>query len=302
MMKQHAKHITAFLIALLSCILATAQVNVRATVDRDSILIGEPVTLTIEAYMPLGAKTSWFTADSFAHFDITGRSAVDTVQNIDGKRISQVLNITSFDSGRWQMPPFEIVVDDQSFFTDSVTVSVGFVPFNRDEDYRDIKDIVELSNPDAGRVPWIVAIVALISLAVLLFFLLRKKKVSPEVQKPEAPLLSPYEEAMRALKALAKAGQGDAKVYYSELNDILRNYVMRQFRISSFQRTSEELILQLRKVDMPKDDFIGLAQTLRMTDFVKFAKYRPSADDDKSNYDVIKNSIEAMDKRVLSAV
>jgi hypothetical protein len=122
------------------------------------------------------------------------------------------------------------------------------------------------------------------------------------VQKPLVPALSPYEEAMRALKALAKTGAGDAKVYYSELSDILRNYVLRQFRISSFQRTSEELILQLSKVDMPKDSFIGLAQTLRTTDFVKFAKYRPSAGDDKSNYDVIKNSIEAMDKRILSAV
>lgn len=301
-MKHHAKHITAFLITLLSCTLATAQVNVRATVDRDSILIGEPITLTIEAYMPLGSKTSWFVADSFAHFDITGRSAVDTVQNVDGKKISQVLNITSFDSGRWQMPPFEIVVDDQSFFTDSVSISVGFVPFNRDEDYHDIKDIIELSNPDANRVPWIIAIIAVISLAVLLFYLFRKKKIPVEVKKPAAPLLSPYEEAMRALKELAKPLPGDARIYYAELNDILRNYVMRQFRISSFQRTSEELILQLRKVGMPKDIFISLAQTLRMTDFVKFAKYQPSAEDDKSNYEVIRNSIEAMDKIVLSAV
>jgi hypothetical protein len=77
---------------------------------------------------------------------------------------------------------------------------------------------------------------------------------------------------------------------------------MRQFHISSFQRTSEELIVQLKQVEMPKDDFISLAQTLRMTDFVKFAKYRPSPEDDKLNYDVITNSIEAMDKKVVSAV
>jgi hypothetical protein len=252
--------------------------------------------------MPLGSKTNWFIADSLPHFDITGRSAVDTVPNVDGKKITQVLNITSFDSGRWQMPPFEIVVDGQSFFTDSVGISVGFTPFNRDEDYRDIKDIIELSNPDVNRVPWIIAIVALISLLVLVFYLARKKKAPVEVQKPVVPALSPYDEAMKALKSLAKTGSDDPKPYYSELNDILRNYVLRKFQISSFQRTSEELILQLRKVDMPKDSFISLAQTLRMTDFVKFAKYRPSAEDDRSNYDVIKNSIEAMDKRALSAV
>lgn len=302
MMKQHAKHITAFLLLFLSCTLATAQVNIRATVDRDSILIGEPIILTIEAYMPLGSKTNWFVADSIEHFFITGRSSVDTVQNVDGKKISQVLNITSFDSGRWQMPPFEVIVDGQSFFTDSVGISVGYTPFNRDEDYRDIKDIIEVSNPDADRIPWIIAIIALVSLAVLAFYLIKRKKTVVEVQKPVVPLLSPYEEAMKALKKLANSERDDPKAYYSELSDIFRKYVMRKFQLSSFQRTSEELILQLKKVDMPKDNFISLAQTLRMADFVKFAKYRPSAEDDQSNYEVIKNSIEAMDKKVLSAV
>jgi hypothetical protein len=302
MMKQHGKHITACLLLLFACTLATAQVNIRATVDRDSILIGEPIALTIEAYMPLGSKVSWFVADSIEHFDITGRSSVDTVQNVDGKKISQVLNITSFDSGRWQMPPFEVIVDGQSFYTDSVGISVGFTPFNRDEDYRDIKDIIEVSNPAVNRIPWILAIIALISLAVLTFYFLRRKKTGFEVHKPVVPLLSPYDEAMKALKSLSKNRTDDAKAHYSALNDILRNYVMRQFHISSFQRTSEELIVQLKQVEMPKDNFISLAQTLRMTDFVKFAKYRPSPEDDKLNYDVITNSIEAMDKKVVSAV
>ena len=120
--------------------------------------------------------------------------------------------------------------------------------------------------------------------------------------QPVVPELSPYEEAVRALKALARKGSSDVKFYYSELNDILRNYVWRRHNISSFERTNEELILQLSKLDMPKDSFIALAQALRMADFVKFAKYRPSSEENESNFGVIRASIDVMDKRVVSAV
>ena len=58
----------------------------------------------------------------------------------------------------------------------------------------------------------------------------------------------------------------------------------------------------MSKLDMPKDSFIALAQALRMADFVKFAKYRPSSEENESNFGVIRASIDVMDKRVVSAV
>lgn len=304
-MKHGPKHITAVLFLLTLCCSLRAQVNVRATVDRDNILIGEPITLTIEAYLPRGIKLVWITADTIPHFLISNRSAIDTFDNVDGKKIAQVLNITSFDSGRWQIPPFEIQVQGKPYYTDSVLVNVSFAPFDPKDDYRDIKDIIEITNPSVEYIPWVLAGLALFSLAALVF-LLRRKKLDPEPVERHVvtPDLSPYEEAMKALGELNKNREvnGEIKRYYSQMNDILRKYVARQFSISTFERTNEELILQLSKLNITKDAFISLAQSLRMSDFVKFAKYEPSESDNRKNLEIVKSSIDIMDKKVLSAV
>lgn len=203
-MKQGCKHIAGILILLLACCFLNAQVNVRATVNRDNILIGEPFSLTVEAYMPLGSSISWFNSDTMPHFEVTDRSVIDTAENIDGKKITQVLNLTSFDSGRWQIPPFEIVVAGQSFYTDSIPVNVTFTPFDPKEDYRDIKDIIEVKNPSVRYIPWIIAGLTVLSLSALAYFMRKKKPLVRDVKIAAEAALSPYEEAVTALNALGK--------------------------------------------------------------------------------------------------
>jgi hypothetical protein len=86
------------------------------------------------------------------------------------------------------------------------------------------------------------------------------------------------------------------------MNDILRKYVSRKFSVSTFERTNEELILELSAKGIPKDAFIKLAQSLRMSDVVKFAKYRPSEEDNKNNLKIVTSSIEILDKNFPGAV
>ena len=89
---------------------------------------------------------------------------------------------------------------------------------------------------------------------------------------------------------------GEVKTYYSQMNDILRRYVSRKFSVSTFQKTNEELILEMSVFGIPKDAYISLAQSLRMSDSVKFAKYRPSDEDNRKNLQIVTSSIEILDK------
>jgi hypothetical protein len=57
------------------------------------------------------------------------------------------------------------------------------------------------------------------------------------------------------------------------------------------ERTNEELILQLAGLEMRKEDFTNLAGALRMSDFVKFAKYVPDVYDNERNLEMIRSSI-----------
>ena len=302
-MKSGSKHIITVIFLLVTSLYMNAQVNVRSNIDRDNILIGETVSLTVEAYTPIGANVTWFNADTIPHFDMVRKDAVDTLQNIDAKKISQHFEITSFDSGQQYIPPFEIVVDNRSYFTDSIPIAVSFAPFNPDEDYRDIRDIIEVKKPPVEYLPWLIIGIAAICMAIIAL-LWRRKRTVAVVKEKWVPALSPYEEAMKALAQLAlkNVNNGEVKGYYSEMNDILRRYVSRKFSVATFQRTNEELIIELSGKGIPKDAFINLAQSLRMSDVVKFAKYNPSEEDNRNNLKIMTSSIEILDKNFPGAV
>ena len=67
----------------------------------------------------------------------------------------------------------------------------------------------------------------------------------------------------------------ETKQYYSELVDIFKVYVLAKTGIHSLQNTTDDLVKQLRGLNIPKDQFEQLSQSLRLSDFVKFAKYIP---------------------------
>ena len=303
-MKSSIKHISSVIFSLLFCSYIHAQVNVRSNINRDNILIGETVSLTVEAYVPTGASVTWFNADTLPHFEILTKTGPDTSQTIDVKKFTQQFELTSFDSGQQFIPPFEIMVNGQLYTTDSIGVTVAYTPFDANEDYRDIKDIIEVKNPSVKYVPWIIAGLALLSAGIVFFLWYKRRSAVQPLQEEAVTILTPYEEAMKALAVLAtkNLNNGEVKTYYSEMNDILRRYVSRKFSVSTFERTNEELILELSAMGIPKDAFISLAQSLRMSDFVKFAKYRPSDDDNRNNLKIVTSSIEILDKNPISAV
>src|SRR5688500_12797750 len=153
-MKDRYKYIVAVFFLLTIHFFLNAQVYVKASVDKNQVVIGEPITLTLEAYIPLGQQVVWFPLDTIPHFEFLKKPGPDTVESIEGKKISQVLTLTSFDSGQWEIPQLELKVLKQSYYTDTLLIDVGFIPFDREADYRDIKGIIDVNNPDAKYIPW----------------------------------------------------------------------------------------------------------------------------------------------------
>jgi hypothetical protein len=127
-------------------------------------------------------------------------------------------------------------------------------------------------------------------------WLVRKKKLLRQgIVAAPAPRLTPYEEAIRQLEELHKQGAGEdgqVKIFYTRLNDILRLFILRKLGIASLAETNEELIGQIRRLPLTSQQFDELAETLRMADFVKFAKYQPGSADNERNYQVIRQSVD----------
>jgi hypothetical protein len=270
---------------------------VKATIDRDSILIGQPLQLMLEATVPDNIPLAWPATDTLPHFEWLEKGKIDTSVRPGQRYYRQYFTITSFDSGNWVIPRLSFLAGSKKAMTDSIRIFVRYSKFDPSKDFHDIKDIIDVPNPFARWIPWIVAGVTLLSLA-LVFWLIRKRRIIKQGVTRQAPRLSPFEEAMQQLDELAKQRlpvNGAIKTYYSRLDEIFRVYLFRRLGISSLAETSEELITQLRHSSLATDQFDSLADTLRMSDFVKFAKYQPGIADSEHHYEVIRSSIKALE-------
>jgi hypothetical protein len=268
----------------------------KASVDHQQILIGEPIRLELEAQVPLGTDSAWTPVDSLAHFEFIDRGKIDTQISDQGKTFRQTIVLTSFDSGGWTIPAMVLSLGGQIYLTDSIPIQVSYSKYDPSQDYRDIKDILAVENPYTRYIAWTLGLLTLGSLLALLYLLTRKSKQAPAVAR-SVPSLSPYDEAVRALEELKKTRlweNGRVKLFYTELNDIFRRFIERRLAMSSMERTNEELILTLRNMKWPDDEYFRLVSTLRMSDFVKFAKYLPQAEDNLQDFDVIRTSIDTL--------
>jgi hypothetical protein len=294
------KYLVLTSLLLLAFASLQAQVLVKAYVDKDNILVGEPIQLSIEARFPLGETVNWFNLDSIPHFEYINKGTRQDTNDVDGKKQIQTITLTSYDTGQWTIPRFTISIDGKNYSSDSLSVKVRYNDgFNAEEDYREIKETEEVSLPfDRKKLYYIIGAVVL--LAILLIYLFNRKK-----KKKESPIVqasvSPYEAAMNAIDGLKKqkpVGQVETKSFYTSLNDILRNYLSEQWKVSTKEKTNEELILQLKSYQLNSEQFTQLAQSLRLADFVKFAKYLPQDSDNEKALEVTESAIKQLHKTI----
>ncbi len=281
----------SILFFLCAAISANAQdkTTVKASVDKNKILIGEPIHLTIEANFPINQSVHFFSIDSLPHFEFLEKPKIDTSSSAVAITIKQTIKLTSFDSGYWVIPSFIL---EKNLATDTIPIDVGYSNFDPSQDYHDIKDIIEVNPVEKKNWLWfIISGVILFVLIIIWLLSMRRKKIISPVQQ----VVNPYEEAMKQLEQLRKENL-QSKQYYSELVDIFRLYIFRKKEILSLQKTTDDLILQLKNINLDKEQFAQLSQALRLSDFVKFAKYIPAKEDDVNMFNTINNSITAIEQ------
>jgi len=277
---------------LFSAIVSYAQnkIIIKANVDKKNIVIGEQIHFNLEADFPPHDPMRFFSFDSIPHFEILERKKIDTIGNAEGIKLSQSFTITSFDSGHWVIPAFELT-GDKPLLTDTIPIDVGFSPFDPNKDYHDIKDVIDVKAEEEKKKDWYWYIAASAVLLAAIIYLLTGKKKKPLVK---TELIDPFTEAKQELEKLRKEN-APSKLFYIKLVDIFRVYISRRKGIASLQKTTDDLVVQLKSLNLPAEDFSQLAQTLRMSDFVKFAKYEPGENDKTDSFGTVKNFIEKIE-------
>jgi LPXTG-motif cell wall-anchored protein len=269
---------------------AQTKPTIKASVNKNKIFLGQPFELTIESVLPSGTVARPLKIDTIPHFEFLEAPVIDTIKEGSGLTIKGVYKLTSFDSGHWVIPSFYI---SSRIRSDTLPIDVIFSEFDPNQAYHDIKDIIEVEKPKEKNWLWLYIAVGALLMATAIYFLTRKKK-KPVLAK-SVTSTTPYEEAIRNLEKLRKSGL-PSKEFYSELISIFRVYVFKKKGILSLQKTTDDLVGQLKELGLTHEVFDPLSTSLRLSDFVKFAKYVPGADDDNAAYNAIKNGIEAIEK------
>ena len=287
MMKIHHSCITLFLLLSLSAF--AQKVTVTANSDKNKIVIGEQIQLTLEAVVPKDEVIDWPRIDSIRHFEVLNASKLDSQLSGEELILKQTLTLTSWDSGRWQIPAFAIVGSKR---TKPIVVDVGYSPFDRNQPYHDIKDILNVRQPGHSYWYWYLIGAVLLIVFFLLLFPPKKKKAEVAAFVPDEGI---YKQSLARLDKLRGTADGDPKVFHTELVDIFREYLFKRRGMQSFSKTTDDLGVQLGSLQMPKTVYGPMLQTLRLSDLVKFARFEPTAEENKTAVDIIKQSITTIE-------
>src|SRR6202000_2080374 len=113
---------------------AAAAPSIRGTVDKQKIVIGEPIQLMLEVTVLSPAPLVWPALDSLPHFEWLEKGRVDSSQQAGGRYYRQYLTLTSFDSGAWVIPSLPFLTNNKKYGSDSVRIEVDYTKVDHNKD------------------------------------------------------------------------------------------------------------------------------------------------------------------------
>lgn len=276
--------------------------QVKAEVDTTQIKIGEQITYQIAVETNASDLVVFPEGQTFSPLEMIESYAIDTSRIDDRYMLLKEYALTQFDSGRYTIPRQKIIINEQTFFTDSIPVEVNDVVVDTTKQKMfPIKPSVEV--PPAFSIPewvwWVLGAILVIGL-IALFLFRRKKRKEAAAQK-----LPPYEQALFELRELDNSHlleQKETKEYYSKLSEAVRRYLDGEVYDHAMESTTNELIAYLEaerdrgRLKLQDATIARLKIILERADLAKFANSRPdilTAREDRSSVENVINDTKA---------
>jgi hypothetical protein len=289
------------LVLIISGELISAQEqSFRVDIDRENIVIGEQVRMTITLKCHAADSTVFpLIGDTLIReIEVVSKSKIDTAfsgDQLDQKILSQNIVLTSFDSGYYAIAPLVAHINDEMVESNPFLISVQTIAIDTAKGIYDIRGIADvpfsLKEWLKEYWPWIVF--PLIALAAILYFILIWSKRPTLKSEPKPKVIRPFHEI--ALERLDKLEQeklwqsGQIKLFYIELSDILREYIEHRFNIPAMEQTTDEIITSMRRSpDFSHEQIDKTRRLLFLSDLVKFAKEKPVGSENEMNIAMVR--------------
>lgn len=264
--------------------------------DRDSVLIADQLLYGFELD-GVTEGTKLIPAEIADSMDQSILSLspwiIDTVEvTKNGKESPRTLDIKGsvriapFLEGEYDLPPIEltrIALDGtaDTLIFDSQRLEVKTMPVDTATfEIHDIKAQVRYPLTFAEVFPWIILywILSIIIILTACLVIMRRRRSDPEyVRKEPAHIV-----ALRKLDSYrgnALWAPEKQKTFYSGVTDTLRTYMSERFGFGAMEMTTAEIFDEMKGQDAPEKVLGEVKELFERADFVKFAKYVASDDE-----------------------
>ena len=281
------------------------QKQVTTSIDTTKNKIGAEFKLTLKTNVDTLSKVVFPNVKNFGPLEVIISYPIDTIRKNDRYELIKKYGLTQFDSGRYTIPSFKILINKKAIFTDSIQVEVANVPVDTlKQKMYDIKDIVPANEGLGNWWKYLLFVILIGGIAAAIYWYIKrhqKQKIEEEIYK------TPIEKATNLLNNLEKKElwqHGEVKAYYSELTDIVRNYIEEAIEIPAMESTTSELIEGLKtaskkkKMKLSQETIENLFVVLKQADLVKFAKSKPLDFEITEDRKKIERAIVTLDKAI----
>lgn len=277
--------LSIFLAFALVNILFAGEISVKATLEPNEILIGQQSTYKLELIQPTTEKVSWpqFSDTLATNVQILEKLKTDTAKISDGKiSITTEYLVSSYDSGFYYVPEFLFETATEKVTSNPVGLTVNTVQVNEQTD-----DINAEKNIMSAPFSWIelarwsgiglaaVLIIAIIVLLLMRFVFNKKVTILPETPEVVLPAHVVALQKLEQIKTEKIWQQGQIKQFYTDITDVIREYLSGAYCINAMEMTTDEIVALVKKNKDLDEIRLVLKDMLELSDLVKFAKFVP---------------------------
>jgi hypothetical protein len=282
--------------------------NINASVDRNSILIGEQIKLIVTADNVDVKKhpiVQWpQIPDSFNHFEVIERGKIDTVNKNGVNHYEQTYILTSLDEGFWDIPAFNVLFSKRSsrnpvrLPTPSIQIKVFPADISRLKNYHDVKDIVQTPKKSESAISQtnsVIALIAVIVLIIVVWVALKRRRTKSKTSAKKE-MLNSIDWILEQLTLLEKKQIPDkdaVKEYYQQLYQLCRQYFSIEFDINVLYCTTEEWVGILEGLELDKKNKAPFYELVKKADSVRFAD-RDIAEKQNEEISTARNFVKAL--------
>lgn len=287
--------------------------SVSANLDRDKILLGEQVTLQLNltGINPLILLVAGWPQinDTLNHIEVLKRSPLDTVEVNGTNSYQQNFTLTGFDSGRWQLGPFNFIIQDKStgkqitIASPPVYLTVLPVDVSSLKDYHPLKDVIEVSTP-FNWLP-VIIVIALLIVAAIIFIIIKKRKKKIIAAPKNVLQGTPFQRAMQKLEQLqhqSLTNDADIKRFHSDIDIICREYFEETTNVQAMRTTTSELFSRMNIFINDAALRVKMVEIFELNASVKFAKYMPAETQSKAILHEMMASLQQIDSLKQEAI